>query len=319
MVFYGDRINFDCDEEREWFINKYGEKFYEEVLFRKIRRTSSEKKKYEILKETEIEIDGRKFYRIRALVNIPEHDVKIGDIGGFIENEKSLCSYTKEYGKESTCWLGEDAVLFAEAKVEHNAYIHGKAKIIGKSRISRNSNIRGDAVIDNSEISYSDIYGNAIVKDSQVHGAKVFDNAKITDKCRIFSDAKIYGNAVVKNTEVRNKVKIYESATVENSYISCTSTYGSIKIYGKAQVYSDAEVCGHGEIHGNARVFCDRLDGGYDIFRAPYSNYGYTEMTDTDRRIIQEALNEYHAEHHVPFVRPSGREFAGWWQGPGSW
>ena len=45
-------------------------------------------KKYELTDEI-IEVEGKKLYRIRALVDIPKHDVKIGDLGGFVESEEN--------------------------------------------------------------------------------------------------------------------------------------------------------------------------------------------------------------------------------------
>lgn len=46
-------------------------------------------KKYELTGETK-EIDGKILHRIRALIDIPEHDVKAGDLGGWIEAERNL-------------------------------------------------------------------------------------------------------------------------------------------------------------------------------------------------------------------------------------
>lgn len=46
-------------------------------------------KKYELTGETK-EIGGVTLHRIRALIDIPEHDVKAGDLGGWIEAERNL-------------------------------------------------------------------------------------------------------------------------------------------------------------------------------------------------------------------------------------
>lgn len=45
-------------------------------------------KKYEILYDQSIEINGRKLYRIRALCDFGA--VKAGDIGGYVESERNL-------------------------------------------------------------------------------------------------------------------------------------------------------------------------------------------------------------------------------------
>ena len=46
-------------------------------------------KKYKLTGETK-EIDGKILHRIRALIDIPEHDVKAGDLGGWIEAKRNL-------------------------------------------------------------------------------------------------------------------------------------------------------------------------------------------------------------------------------------
>lgn len=53
-------------------------------------------KKYELTGETK-EIGGKILHRIRALIDIPEHDVKAGDLGGWIEAEK-ICRKTAQRG-----------------------------------------------------------------------------------------------------------------------------------------------------------------------------------------------------------------------------
>jgi hypothetical protein len=57
-------------------------------------------KKYEIVDDMYIEINGVKLFRIRALTKMKS--VSIGDIGGFIESEKNLSHY-------DDAWVFEDA------------------------------------------------------------------------------------------------------------------------------------------------------------------------------------------------------------------
>ena len=47
-------------------------------------------KKYELTKETKTLMDGTVLHRIRALLDIPMHGVKAGDLGGWIEKENNL-------------------------------------------------------------------------------------------------------------------------------------------------------------------------------------------------------------------------------------
>ena len=71
-------------------------------------------KKYELLKNDCIEVDGRKLYRIRALKDFV--DVKKGDLGGYIEKKENL-SYA------FNAWVCGDAKVCGNAKVGGDANI----------------------------------------------------------------------------------------------------------------------------------------------------------------------------------------------------
>ena len=63
------------------------------------------KKKYELTKETITTLGGRKLHRIRALKNFA--DVKVGDLGGFVEKEKNL-------SQQGDCWVYDDAKVYEQ-------------------------------------------------------------------------------------------------------------------------------------------------------------------------------------------------------------
>ena len=62
-------------------------------------------KKYEFTGEVQ-DIAGTTLHRIRALRDIPEHDVKSGDLGGWIEKGYMRCSSAPI----STCWHVQDGL-----------------------------------------------------------------------------------------------------------------------------------------------------------------------------------------------------------------
>lgn len=76
-------------------------------------------KKYELTGETK-EIDGKILHRIRALIDIPEHDVKAGDLGGWIEAERNL-------SQNGEAWVT------GSARVIGNAWVSGNARIMKSS------------------------------------------------------------------------------------------------------------------------------------------------------------------------------------------
>ena len=79
-------------------------------------------KKYELTDEL-IEVEGKKLYRIKALVDIHKHDVKIGDFGGFVENKKNLSN-------EGDAWITDNAIVSGYARVIDNAIVSGNAGYI---------------------------------------------------------------------------------------------------------------------------------------------------------------------------------------------
>lgn len=64
-------------------------------------------KKYEITTQS-IEWKGRKLFRIKAVKSFA--DVKVGDLGGYIENESNL-------SQDGTAWVSGDAKVYGNARV----------------------------------------------------------------------------------------------------------------------------------------------------------------------------------------------------------
>lgn len=58
-------------------------------------------------------------FRIRALVDFG--DVRVGDLGGFVEHMGNLCGY-------SGCWLYDNAKVFGNARVRGNIRVYGSNK-----------------------------------------------------------------------------------------------------------------------------------------------------------------------------------------------
>ena len=173
-------------------------------------------KKYKLTEET-INVDGRTLYRIEALKDF--NDVKKGDKGGFIENEKNL-------SQSDDCWV------YGNAKVSDNAMVCGNAKVYGNARV----------------------YGNAWV----FGNAMVFVNALVIDKARVYGNAQVRGNAVVyDNAEISGDAKIFGNAQIRCDAVVCEDAkiYGHAIVCGNADVYGNARIYGNAEVSGNAQVF----------------------------------------------------------------
>ena len=94
-------------------------------------------KKYKLTEET-INVCGRTLHRIEALKDF--NDVKKGDKGGFIGNEKNL-------SQKDDCWVYDnarvcdDAIVYDNAVVYDNAEVFGNAEVYGKAMVYDNAKI----------------------------------------------------------------------------------------------------------------------------------------------------------------------------------
>lgn len=180
-------------------------------------------KKYKLDKEDTITVNGKKLYRIVALIDIGEQ-VKFGDKGGYIEREWNLSHF-------GTAWVFDKAAVYGDAKVGDDAKISGNAKVFGKAQVYGKAEVGEDAQVygDSCLCDNAEVFGNAEV----FHEAWVHENAKISDSAKVFGKAQVYGKAKINNN---------------------ANVFGNTKIYGNAVVFENAEVCGNTWIDGNARI-----------------------------------------------------------------
>ena len=131
-------------------------------------------KKYELTKETKTLADGTVLHRIRALLDIPRHGVKAGDLGGLIEKENNL-------SQDGDAWIFDDACVYGDARVYDNTEVSGNACVFGNAEVYGNATVYGNACVSGDAY----IFGNAyIFGDAKVYGnAKVSGDAKVSGKC----------------------------------------------------------------------------------------------------------------------------------------
>ena len=162
--------------------------------------------KYELTEEfKEIEtlregwLQKIKVYRIRALRAFA--DVKIGDLGGFVETKQNLSNM-------DNAWVCGNAKVYGNAEVYGDARVCDNAKVCGNARVCDNAWVYGDAKV----------YGNAWVRDNawvcgdaRVCGdaTKVCNNARVYGNAWVCDNAKVYGNA-----EVCGNARVYDNANI---------------------------------------------------------------------------------------------------------
>ena len=100
-------------------------------------------KYYKLRKDLSIELCGHKLFRIEATKNLKKHNIKKGDLGGYIETKNNL------YG---------------------NAWVCGNAKVYGNARVCGNAKVCGDAWV----------YGDKLEKRKDIYNITSNEQYNIT-------------------------------------------------------------------------------------------------------------------------------------------
>ena len=131
-------------------------------------------KKFELTSEFNLNFFGRKFFRIKALVNIERYGVKAGDLGGWVEKEDNL-------SQSGNAWVSGNAEVSGNAWVSGNAEVSGNACVSGDAVVSGNAEVSGNACVS----------GDAVVSGN----AKVSGDAEVSGDAVVSGDAKVSGDA----------------------------------------------------------------------------------------------------------------------------
>ena len=167
-------------------------------------------KKYEILKDQSITLNGHTLYRIKLLKQIS--NMPPGVLGGFIESEDNL-------SHEGNCWVAENAAVYDNSKVMDNAWVEGSARIYGNSIICENCSIKGSPIIISSEIrGNSRVAGEAVINYSSLYNcASVMGNAELS-YVRVFGLSTIKDFATVTNTDIKGDACISGKVCIKNDF-----------------------------------------------------------------------------------------------------
>lgn len=90
--------------------------------------------KYEFREEQLI--NGHNMHRIVALHDIPMHDVKAGDLGGWVESTWNL-------SQEGSCWIKDESMAYQLARISDNAIVMGAAEVYETAKVYDEAVING--------------------------------------------------------------------------------------------------------------------------------------------------------------------------------
>ncbi len=208
-----------------------------------------EQKKYKILKDNfHIQTwDGKKFYTIKALIDIPEYGVKAGDLGGGIESEANL-------SQKGSCWIAHYGFAYGNARVYEDAFVgfycevKDNAKVHGHAQIKSESSIREDA----------EVYGRA-----EIHVGLIGGHAKVNEYARVDASENLQFQCIEGNCHIHGHARVSSYAYINGeadisghaSVAKYAKVSGKTRIDGNAAIRTRAEVSGNAHIGGDAVVY----------------------------------------------------------------
>ena len=126
-------------------------------------------------------------YQIKALIDLPDIGVKVGDFGGYIGDEDCL-------GQINACWV------FEGSSVTRGSRVKNRAQIKGNSMVTGNSVVRGTAVVIHSKIlSGSTVQGSSSVKYSDLSEKCIISGASNVEYSRL-RKVKLVNGKIVTST-----------------------------------------------------------------------------------------------------------------------
>lgn len=222
-------------------------------------------KKYKLLPKRSVkftDLSGaeieHQMWRIKALRDIPYHNVKAGDLGGWVNHKDAL-------SHEGDSWLGGEAIAYASywtgcLRIRENALVTGQAIIYG----SENSTILvgGSAVVENNAKVFvglstitANIRGNARLSDNALIENPVEIMGRIAGDAHVLSFSSVLGGSqVTGNAKVRGSTISDMARVMGNAVVTSGSTISENAILTDYAEVNRAEIRGTATVSGNAKV-----------------------------------------------------------------
>lgn len=159
-------------------------------------------------------VNGHKCFRIVATTNFHcetvSHqiaNIRIGDLGGFIEKEENLLN--------DGSWVFDDSVII------------GNAVLMNESTVECDSIVSDDAIVRHSYLHCSNVFGksllaksivqNSFVADmSQLYGCKIVES-DISGCAMVGNDEKAWGGIYIHDSDIMDNVCVENHVQIKNS------------------------------------------------------------------------------------------------------
>ena len=223
-----------------------------------------------------------KLHRVEALIDIPLHGVKAGDVGGFVSHKKIL-------SHEGSCWIADDAMVTSNSSgltlISGDALVSGKAfvsnRVNGKSKVSGNAIVNASLggscdISGNVRIDQADFMGNITMRDNaQFLGGNIYayGNSRVTISGDVIMDCPTTGYSydpanLVKFIDVHKDEQIEISGAINLTKVTIKGNCkldgefnlqevnfaGDNTILGKPQIKPNVKFSGKNVIKGDSMI-----------------------------------------------------------------
>lgn len=169
-------------------------------------------------KFVEGDVTSAGFKRIVALRSIARHNVRTGQLGGYIRCGENL-------SQSGDCWVGYFAHVGGNALVADDAAVFGYAIVRDNARVLEDARVTDRALISGHAM----VRGTAKIKDDAYVGelSSVDGCAVVSGSARIRGSTRVAGNSVVHNTTVSGNCSISGDALItSSSSMFCANNVG---------------------------------------------------------------------------------------------
>ena len=260
--------------------------------------------------------------RIVAMVDIPRHGVKKGDVGGWVSHETIL-------SHAGSCWIGGDSIVASAGKmltvsgdalidrdariftktatslkISESAHITDSARVIqavGEGQISGSAFVGRNALLESIAVITGMVTSNACIgENSSVLGeASVYGNAEVGANCTISGNAEVFGDVILGNwVKVSEKAKVQGNAILkEGVEVSDRAVVSDNAIVGQyATISHTAVVCGDARLMESCRVTHSAIVEG-DAVVNPYGVVQGRSHLSGNAEVVSFATMEEDADH----------------------
>lgn len=197
-------------------------------------------KKYELVKEDSIVIDGFTLYRIRALKDF--FIVKAGDLGGYIEHEGCL-------SHDGYAWVYDDAKVYNASKVMNCGSVKDNAVVRNGSKVTGFASVGGNAIVTD----FSIVEGEVAISDNAL-----IENSTISENAKVREYAHTHSKAIVKGFS-----DVSGNANINGAVIDGLSTIGIDSYVGKGCYLKSVTLIDGADVVGECFLSDVRI--GFDV------------------------------------------------------